>query len=144
MESKVSEIIRESLGKIKDVVDVNTVVGEPIYSDAGVTIIPVSKVSVGTASGGLDRFQKNVAGSDKKAADKGDSFGGGGGIGMSVSPVGFLVIKPNNQVEFLSVAAANTASTAISIVDTVADFVDRSPELVDKFKSIFKKEQGGE
>lgn len=142
-ESRISELIRTSLEKIREVVDVNTVVGEPVWNEKGITVIPVSKLSVGTASGGLDRFSKNVA-SPEKPGDKagsekpGGSFGGGGGIGVNVTPLGFLVIKESGNVEFLSIAASSTASTAVTIVDTVSDFLDRSPELIEKLKKIFK------
>lgn len=63
---------------------------------------------------------------------------------MTVNPLGFLVIKETGSVEFISIAAASSASTAVSIVDTVADFLGRSPELIDKVKKIFKgnKEDG--
>lgn len=85
-ESKISELIRTSLEKIKEAVDVNTVVGEPVWNEGGITVIPVSKVSVGTASGGLDRFSKNVVSSEKKNGEGEGSFGGGGGIGVTVNP----------------------------------------------------------
>ena len=137
-ESKISELIRTSLEKIKEAVDINTVVGEPVWNEGGITVIPVSKVSVGTASGGLDRFSKNVASSEKKNGEGEGSFSGGGGIGVTVNPLGFLVIKETGSVEFISIAAASSASTAVSIVDTVADFLGRSPELIDKVKKIFK------
>lgn len=78
-ESKISELIRTSLEKIKEAVDVNTVVGEPVWNEGGITVIPVSKVSVGTASGGLDRFSKNVVSSEKKNGEGEGSFGGGAG-----------------------------------------------------------------
>ncbi len=139
-ESKISELLRTSLEKIREAVDANTVVGEPVWNDEEVAVLPVSKVSVGTASGGLDRFAKNVAGAQKEGAPppKGDSFGGGGGIGVTVNPIGFLVIKTGGSVEFLSIAAAGSSSTAVNVLDTVAEFLDRSPELLAKVKNIFK------
>ena len=139
-ESKISELIRTSLEKIREVVDVNTVVGEPVWNQGGITVIPVSKVSVGTASGGLDGFGKNLPANQKNGSERQTAFGGGGGIGVTVNPLGFLVIKETGLVEFISIASASSASTAVTIVDTVSDFLDRSPELIEKLKNIFKPE----
>ncbi len=137
-ESKLNGIINTSLGNIKQIIDVNTVVGEPIQTAGGTVIIPVSKVSLGYASGGVDYFGKNIAPTDHNS-----SFGGGGGTGITLTPVGFLVTKADGSVEYLPVSAASGGAAGVAPapdkVDTVISFIERSPELIEKLKALFPK-----
>ena len=133
--SKQSEIIENTLSKLKELVDVNTVMGTPIETAAGVTIIPVTKVSVGLATAGLDYFSKNLP--EKLQEKEASNFAGGGGSGVSVQPVGFLVVKPNGNVELLSVAAASNKTA--SMLDTAIEFIERSPELIARLKAVLGK-----
>ncbi len=133
--NKISDIIETSLEHIRTVVDANTIIGAPINTPQGITILPVSKVAVGFASGGFDYLGKNATKSDK---DHGNNFGGGGGSGLSVDPVAFLVIDPNGRVELLPVTVQTQKSD-------VATIIDGAPALIDKIKSLFKKkDKGGE
>ncbi len=136
-ENKLNEMIKESLASIKEVVNCDTILGTPIAVPQGTTIIPVSKVAVGYASGGLDYFSKNLPAEKVKPTDKPIGFGGGGGTGITVSPVGFLVVEKDGTVEFLSIEAANHVPKAVSILETVLDFAERSPEIVERVKNIF-------
>ena len=77
-DSKLQDMIRTSLESIRAMVDANTVVGTPINTPAGTTIIPISKVSLGYASGGVDFGSKTAAAKN---------FGGGGGTGLTLHPV---------------------------------------------------------
>ncbi len=133
-QSKQTEIIQKSLEQLKEIADVNTVMGTPIETSAGVTIIPITKVSVGLATAGLDYFSKNLP--EKLQEKEASNFAGGGGSGVTVSPIGFLVIKPNGNVELLSVAAASNASTATTVLDTAIEFIERSPELIARMKDV--------
>jgi sporulation protein YtfJ len=133
--SKQNEIIENTLSKLKELVDVNTVMGTPIETAAGVTIIPVTKVSVGLATAGLDYFSKNLP--EKLQEKEAANFAGGGGSGVSVQPVGFLVVKPNGNVELLSVAAANNKTAGM--LDTAIEFIERSPELIARLKAVLGK-----
>ena len=129
-EHKIPEIIRSSLDSIRSMVDANTVVGEPIVTDSGTTIIPISKISVGIASGGIDY-------NDKNERPKPQNFGGGGGTGVSVVPVGFLVCDKDGDVEFLNVSSKGKPDP----VDKIADFVERTPDIIAKIKDLFKKDK---
>ena len=129
-ENKIPEIIRSSMENIRSMVDANTVVGEPINTNAGTTIIPISKVAIGNASGGVDYNAK------KDAQPRPQNFGGGGGTGLSVTPVGFLVIDKNGDVDFLNVSKKGKPDP----VDQIADFVERTPDIIAKIKEIFSKE----
>ena len=129
METKQSEIIKAALQNVKSMVDANTVTGTPITTDSGTVIIPVSKVFVGLATGGIDYFGK------KSVSDK--NFGGGGGTGVTVSPVGFLVVEPNGKVDLLSLNYEPKDP-----ISQILNFIEGSPELIEKFKGLFgsKKE----
>lgn len=134
-DSKQSEMIRNALEGIKEVIDENVVLGKP-YNAGNTTIIPVTKISVGLAAGGIDYFGKHAPQNDKMPAT---SFGGGGGTGISVSPVGFLVVKESGAVELLTVDGAANKPTAVGIIDSVLDVIDRSPEIAEKIKAVIAK-----
>ncbi len=127
-ENKLQDIIQTSLENLRTLVDANTVVGNPIQTPSGTTIIPISKISMGFASGGLDY--------NGKSANNRQNFGGGGGTGLSVSPVGFLTIKADGSVEMVNLNPAPAGT-----VEQVADVIERSPEIFAKLKAMFKREK---
>lgn len=107
-------ILGTAIEKIRDLVDVKTIVGEPVFSADGITIIPVSKVSYGFASGGSDFPSKTNA----------ELFGGGGGAGITITPVAFVVIN-NGSVTIKSVPSGdNTAERLVSLVPEMVDTVN--------------------
>ncbi len=134
--NKLNDIIRTSLDSIRSMVDTNTVIGEPINTANGTTVIPVSKVFVGFASGGIDYLGKNAvsASAPKTTAN---NFGGGGGTGLTVSPVAFLVIDKDGGVKLLNVNEP-TKQTA-DPVSQIVGLLERSPELIERVKAIFAK-----
>ena len=122
MSQTLSNMIENTLSKVKDMISVNDVVGAPITTPEGVTIIPISKVSVGFGGGGSDFVSKNV---NKQE----NPFGGGVGGGVNVTPVAFIIIK-GDSVRMLPVAApANT--TADRVVELVPDVLDKISNFVD-------------
>lgn len=135
-ESKINDIIKVSLEKIKDIVGTETVTGTPIETASGTTIIPVSKVAVGFASGGLDNTPKNDTKDAKNSLLASANFTGGGGTGISVSPIGFLVINKDGRVELLTVDNPNAGDS----IDKLVSVIERSPEIIAKVKTAFKKE----
>ncbi|MBP5270634.1 MAG: sporulation protein YtfJ [Clostridia bacterium] len=135
-DNKLQEVIRASLESIRSMVDANTVIGDAITTPQGVVIIPVSKISVGFASGGLDFNGK----SEEAVKNKLQNFGGGGGTGLSVVPVGFLVVSPDGRVEMLNVGM----DTPQGPIEQVADVIERSPEIIAKIKALFSKKNDGE
>lgn len=137
--NKLTDLIKESLTGIKDMINCETVMGEPINTPSGTTVIPVSRVSLGYASGGLDYFKKNAPKAEAKS-DKDPGFAGGGGLGMSLTPLGFLVITSEGRAEFLSIEAANNVPAAVNIINSAVDVIERSPEIIEKLKKIFTKE----
>ena len=128
MESKQSELIKSALENVKGMIDANTVTGTPITTDSGTVIIPVSKVFVGLATGGIDYFGKKSVSNT--------NFGGGGGTGVTVSPVGFLVIDPKGKVDLLSLNYEPKDP-----ISQVLNFIEGSPELIEKFKGLFNSKK---
>lgn len=139
-DNKLSEIIKTSLENIKGMLDANTVIGEPITSPGGSTLIPVSKISVGYVSGGVDYVgKKSIERTEKAAAS--NNFGGGGGTGITLTPVAFVVMKPNGECELLSINAPTPPEDRVS---QIISAIERSPELIEKLKGIFKKKDSAE
>ncbi len=137
--NNISDIIYSSLNEVKQIVDANTVIGEPIITPQGTTIIPVSKVMVGVASGGLDYIGKNLkkaAGNVEKPANLPSNFGGGGGTGVTVTPVGFLVVSPSGTVELLNIGANAAGNDKI---ESISNLIERSPDVISKIANIFQK-----
>ncbi len=136
-DSKINEVIRTSLEKIKELSENETIIGEQIRTDSGVIIVPVSKLSVGFVSGGID-FDTDKANDKNKKTNF--SFGGGGGTGLTVTPVGFLVIKPNGDVDMLNITSPTVVKND-STIAAVGDIFEKSPDILKKLKDIFKKEE---
>ena len=124
MEHPIGNLMDTTMNKIKEMVDVNTIVGEPITAPDGTLIIPVSKVTYGFAEGGSDLPTKK---------ENKDCFGGGSGAGVSVTPVAFLVVS-NGNVRTVQLVEK------VSAVDNV---IASLPELVDKVAALIKKEKPG-
>lgn len=120
--SSAAGILESTIEKVKDLVNVSTIIGEPIKVDGGVTIIPVSKVTYGFASGGSDFPSK----SNK------DIFGGGGGAGVTILPVAFLVIDAYGNVDVKHITAFDNA--AERIVGLVPEMFDKVSNAVNKSK----------
>ena len=129
-ENKIPEIIRSSMENIRSMVDANTVIGDPIVAAGNVTIIPVSKVAMGIASGGVDYNPKG------DGTPRAQNFGGGGGTGLSVSPVGFIVVDGTGRVEFINVNQKGSPDP----IDQIADFVERTPHIIAKIKELFESD----
>lgn len=140
-ENKISGIIETSLEKIREVVDANTIIGTPINTPGGTTVIPVSKVMVGFASGGVDYLGKNAKKSEAEVRHNGTStnFGGGGGTGVTVQPVGFLVISADGDVQLLNVGAGSAGSG--DKIDSIAGIIEKTPDIIGKIKAIFEKKK---
>ena len=128
-EHPISDLVTNAMQSIKEMVDVNTIVGNPIETSGGVTIIPISRVSFGFAAGGSEFEQK------KEVAD--GLFGGGSGAGVSISPVGFLVVS-GGDVKMVPITD-NAGAAIDKILQTVPVAVDKVTEFFKKRKE--KKEE---
>ena len=129
--SKLGDMTKSSLDSIKAMLDANTIIGDPIQTPFGTTIIPISKITVGYASGGIDYAKK-----DAPQNSHNNNFGGGGGTGITVTPVAFLVVGADGKVDILNVNTPTQTGSA-DAVSSVVGFLERSPELIERIKSVF-------
>ncbi len=118
MENRIGDLMQVTMSKLKEMVDVNTVVGEPIETPDGITLVPVSRVSFGLASGGGE-YGKETA-----------HFGGGNGAGAKIEPIGFLVIR-NGNVRMLNITPP-AATTVDRLLELLPQLIDRVDEFVEK------------
>ena len=124
-ESSIKEVIRNSLEQVRTIIDADTIVGKQIVTSSGMVIIPISKLSMGIATGGLDLPTKVAVEGGKK------NFGGVGGTGVSVVPVGFLTITPEGKVDMIPMT-----SEKLTPVEVVADLIYNSPDIVGRIKNV--------
>lgn len=115
MEKSANGILKTTIEKVRDLVDVSTIIGEPINLPDGLTIIPVSKVTYGFASGGSDFPSKNNV----------ELFGGAGGAGITINPVAFLVVKDGDVTIKHIVSNDNAIERAVSLVPEMFDKVTK-------------------
>ena len=122
MEHPIGSFMDTTMEKIKEMIDVNTIIGEPITSPDGTLIIPVSKVSYGFAAGGSDLPTKK---------ENKDCFGGGSGAGVTIQPVAFLTVY---QCDVRLVSVDREEGTADKLVNMI-------PDVLKKVKGVFKKDK---
>ena len=116
-----NDIIRATMDGIRAITDMNTVVGNAISTPQGVTVIPISKVTMGVATGGVDLGGKKFSGSQ--------SFGGGGGTGLAITPVAFLAIGRDAEVRLVHLNDGGGE------VERVCGLIEKSPDLIEKIKN---------
>ena len=121
----IDNLMKSTMENLKDMIDVNTIVGDSVVTKEGALIVPISKVGFGFISGGTEFESKKV-----KSEGEGYPFGGGSGAGFSIKPVAFLVIK-GDSIRLLSVDERNTYDKIVDVV----------PQVLDVFKDIFKKDK---
>ena len=126
MTHPIQGLMEASMKNIKEMIDVNTIIGEPVQTPDGTTIIPVSKVAFGFGAGDSDIPVKGGSGAAETP------FGGGSGAGVSIKPVGFLVVG-TDQIKLLPIDTA--ASTP---VDKLLEFI---PQMIDKVNNIVKEKK---
>jgi len=130
----ISDLMETTMQKVREMIDANTIIGEPITTVDGITLIPVSKVTFGLAGGGSDFAKKQ---------DPKDAFGGGIGAGVKVEPVAFIIAK-SDSVRLLHISPPAT-TTVDRIIETVPELIDKVTDFINKEKDKSKdgdKEQG--
>ena len=124
-----SGILATAIDKIKDMVDCQTIIGDPIDAGDGIKVIPISKVTYGFASGGSDFPTKTSK----------ELFGGGGGAGVTIQPVAFLVIN-NGEVSVKYICEGSEIS-AERIIGMVPDLVNKVGDIINKFSKDDKEDK---
>ncbi len=118
----INELMTDVMSNLKQMIDVNTIVGNPVETPDGTTIIPVSKVGFGFAAGGSDFGKTDMAPGN---------FGGGSGAGVSINPVGFLIVS-KDQIRMIS---ANSPNGAVDkLVDYIPTAISKVNNLIEKHK----------
>ena len=120
MENEMTEIIRASIDGVRGFADMNAVVGTPIHTPSGVTVIPVSRVSFGFAGGGLD-----LVGKRREAG----GIGSGSGSGITITPIAFLTVAADGAVELKYISENADAPTS-----RIATLIEKSPEIFKKIR----------
>ena len=133
-------LMKSAMNSIKDMVDVNTIIGEPIETTNNMVIIPISKVSFGFAAGGSEFNSETV--NEYKKKDKEEEatyrlpFGGGSGAGVSISPVAFIVVMQDS----IKVLPIEHTSAIDRLIDYVPDLMQRVNNVIDKNVEIKSQE----
>ena len=117
----ITDLMETTIQKIKEMVDANTIIGKPVITPDGVTLLPVSKLSLGFVGGGSDCSKKS---------DTNNAFGGGIGAGVKIEPIAFIVVKGEN-FKLLHVAP-HSGTTLDRIVDMVPEVIDKVSDFFDK------------
>ena len=133
-ENKLQEVVQSTLAQIRNMIDANTVIGQPITAN-GTAIIPISKVAMGFATGGVD-FNDKAGGSK----DKPQNFGAGGGTGITVQPIGMICIDKDGNVELINIGVKNPTDP----MEQLSDIIERSPEIIARIKALFAKNKDEE
>ena len=129
-----------AMNSIQDMIDVNTIIGEPLETSNNIIIIPISKVSFGFAAGGSEFKGETVDEYTKKDKEEAIQyrlpFGGGSGAGVSINPIAFLVIQPNN----VKLMPVNHSSSLDKLLDYMPDFMEKANNMMNRCVQT-KKEQ---
>ena len=121
----IGELMQNTMESVKNILKVDTVVSDPIYTPDGITLVPISKISVGFGGGGVELGSKKADGSRPD--------GGGNATGVKIEPMGFLVIKEGN------IRMINVTPPASNTVDRIIDLV---PQVIDRVDSFIEKQKG--
>ena len=139
IEHPIEGLMLTAMNSIRDMIDVNTIIGEPIHTINDVMIIPVSKVGFGFASGGSEFVTEAAYEYSKKDKEENIQyqlpFGGGSGAGVSISPIGFLVVQGEN-VKFIHI---NNSSALDKFLDYIPDLIEKTNNILSE--KIFKNER---
>ena len=122
-ETATAGMLQTTIEKVKDMIDVSTIIGDPVYTESGLTIIPVSKVIYGFASGGSEF--------NSKKPDSENLFGGGSGAGVTITPIAFISVS-NGEAKLLNISAYSDAQDRA---------IGSIPEIIDKITALFKKDK---
>ena len=119
----INDLMETTMQKVKEMIDANMIVGEPISTADGITLIPVSKLSFGFAGGGSDFAKK---------PEPAGAFGGGIGAGVNVTPIAFIIVK-GDSVRLLHISPP-AATTLDRVIETVPEVIDKISDFIDKKK----------
>ena len=117
-----SELIKASVEGLRDFGEMNSIVAKPIHTPCGVTVIPISRVAMGLATGGIDYGERK--------ADKERNFGGGGGSGVYITPIALLTIGRDAEIDLIPL------NSQPSDIDKITNLIENAPEIIEKIKAV--------
>jgi len=132
-DSNLSKLVESALANLKNMTEADTIIGKPLEVSGGTTVIPVSKITVGFTSGGVDY-------TSKAKPENPPNFGGGTGSGYTVTPIAFLVIDMNGNVRLLNIGESSGGGS--DLVSTIAGLAEKAPSILEKTMQVFKKDKG--
>ena len=135
-DTNLSKLVESALSNLKNMTEADTVIGKPLEVAGGTTVIPVSKITVGFTSGGIDYMSKSNP-------DKAPNFGGGTGTGYVVTPIAFLVVDADGGIKLLNIGE-NADIGGGGIIGALAGLAEKAPELIEKTMQVFKKDKSGQ
>ena len=139
-EHPIEGLMTTAMNSIKDMIDVNTIIGEPIETSNNIVIIPISKVSFGFAAGGSEFKGETI--DEYKKVEKEEQiqyrlpFGGGSGAGVTINPVAFLVIQSNN----IKLMPVSHSSSLDRLLDYIPDLMEKTNNMMNRIVSNKKEE----
>lgn len=143
-EHPIEGLMNTAMNSIKDMIDVDTIIGKPIETSNNIVIIPISKVSFGFASGGSEFKGETIDEYNKREKEESIQyrlpFGGGSGAGVSINPIAFLVVQ-SNCVKLLPV---NHSSSVDRLLDYMPDLVEKTNQLINKCMQNKKEDKNRE
>ena len=139
-EHPIEGLMVTAMNSIQDMIDVNTIIGEPIETSNNVVIIPISKVSFGFAAGGSEFKGETINEYQKKDKEEAIQyrlpFGGGSGAGVTINPIAFLVIQPNG----VKLMPINHASSLDKLLDYIPDLIEKTNNVMNRCMQNKKEE----
>ncbi len=139
-EHPIEGLMITAMNSIQDMIDVNTIIGEPIETSNNIVIIPISKVSFGFAAGGSE-FNGETTNGFRRKENKDETktrlpFGGGSGAGVTINPIAFLVIQPNN----VKLMPVNHTSSLDKLLDYMPDLIEKTNNMMNRHMQNKKEE----
>ena len=131
-DSNLSKLVESALSNLKTMTEADTIIGMPLEVSGGTTIIPVSKITVGFTSGGVDYMSK------ANPNNTVPNFGGGTGSGYTVTPIAFIVVDPNGNVRLLNIGESS-GNGGGDLVSTIAGLAEKAPSILENTMKVFRK-----
>ena len=133
-DTNLSKLVESALANLKTMAETDTVIGKPVELPGGATVIPVSKITVGFTSGGIDYTSKNNP-------DKAPNFGGGTGTGYTITPIAFLAVDAEGNVRLLNINESGNKNSGGDLVGTITGLAEKAPDILERTIQVFKKDK---
>lgn len=131
-EHPIENLMKSAMNSIKDMVDVNTIIGNPIKTETGIYIIPVSKVCFGFAAGGTEFYPDTTNKNEEREVNE-YPFGGGSGAAVKINPIGFIIVDSTNTENIPKFIPVEHSDAIDKLLDYVPDLMEKAKKMLDKY-----------